>query len=70
MRYTIIGSLAVSIPIFLFVAFFLRCYPLGCHLWDIGEIGKIFAYVFIPVFFISEIIMRVYKARHAKNNKR
>jgi hypothetical protein len=55
-RKKIIFSLGISFVLLLFFGFFLRCFPLGCVVFDFIEIGKVFLYVFIPIFIIFYII--------------
>ncbi|MBS3076633.1 hypothetical protein J4481_02745 [Candidatus Pacearchaeota archaeon] len=60
-------SFIISFLAFILVGIILRCYPLGCELWDWKEITKTFAFVFIPVFLVSYISQRFF---HLDKDKR
>lgn len=55
----LIISLMISSVVFLIVGFGLRCFPLGCIWLDWNELSKVFLYVFVPVFVLSLIVLRV-----------
>lgn len=49
-RRKIMYPLVIALAVYLFVAFFLRCFPLGCEPWDPGQLALAAVYVFAPVF--------------------
>jgi hypothetical protein len=58
-----IWSAIIAFGIFLFVGFFLRCFPLGCVLFDLKELIKVLIYIFIPVFILVYIIWDLIQKR-------
>ncbi|MBU7046765.1 MAG: hypothetical protein HXS54_10045 [Theionarchaea archaeon] len=60
---SLIISLLISSAVFLFVGFFLRCFPLGCIWLDWKELLKVFLYVFIPVFGLSLLGLKLRERR-------
>jgi hypothetical protein len=61
MEKRIILSLMLGLSVFVFVAVFLRCFPLGCTFFDWKELGKIFIYIVIPVFVITYLLTGLLK---------
>jgi len=57
MGWKLSGSFFIAAAFYVFIAFFLRCFPLSCKIFDWGELGKIFMYVFIPVFVTVYLIL-------------
>jgi len=63
-------SLIISLAVFLFVGFGLRCFPLGCIWLDWKELSKVFLYFFIPVFVLSLITLKVLEWKKQKREKK
>ncbi len=57
----IIISLGTGLFIYLFVAFIVRCFPLGCRWWDPEEFLLIARNVLIPVFIIAYLIKSLFE---------
>lgn len=62
-----IWSIVIALAAFLFIGFFLRCFPMGCVLFDSGELVKVLIYVFIPVFILVYIIWSLIQKRKNEN---
>jgi len=62
----IIWSIIIALAGFLFVGFILRCFPLGCVLFDADELAKALIYVFVLVFILVYIIWSLIQKRGKK----
>lgn len=66
----IIWSIIIALAVFLFIGFFLRCFPLGCVLFDLNELMKVLIYIFMPVFILVYIIWSLIENTKIKTKKR
>ncbi len=46
-------SFLIALFAFIIIGFLLRCFPLGCELFNFSELIKIFFYVFLSIFILS-----------------
>ena len=58
-----VWSIVIALVAFLFIGFFLRCFPMGCVLFDSEELIKVLIYVFVPVFILVYIIWSLIQKR-------
>jgi antibiotic biosynthesis monooxygenase (ABM) superfamily enzyme len=65
-----IWSIVIALAAFLFIGFFLRCFPLGCVLFDSSELVKVLIYVSIPVFVLIYIIWSLIEKSKTKSRRR
>lgn len=53
----ITGAVSAALIIYITVVFLLRCFPLGCELWDWQQFILAAKYVAIPAFLLAYLII-------------
>ncbi|PIN86770.1 hypothetical protein COV19_03130 [Candidatus Woesearchaeota archaeon CG10_big_fil_rev_8_21_14_0_10_44_13] len=56
-------SLGAALFVYLFIAFIMRCFPLGCEWWEPREFLIIARDVPIPAFFIAYLFLSLIKKK-------
>jgi len=59
----IIWSVVIALVVFLFAGFILRCFPLGCILFDADELIKILIYIVVPIFILEYLVWSLIQKR-------
>ncbi|MEM4336760.1 MAG: hypothetical protein QXG86_02030 [Candidatus Woesearchaeota archaeon] len=68
-KYKFLYSILVLLLTFLFVGFFMRCFPLSCEWWNFKELKDVFVKVSLPVAIIFYIFLSVIEKKNLINRK-